>query len=100
MTSVWAHHGFMMKTARVQRTYDHRLKDLVRATGNIRTAVDLGVPESTARGWLQSSDDVVALSITSDSAVGELQREVESLRERNKRLVESAAQSRRPDGTA
>ncbi len=79
--------GGMTKPARIQRTYDHRLRDLFQSTGNIRTAVDLGVPESTARGWLRSAaGEVVSCCATSDG-VEELQRTIAILRERNERLV-------------
>ncbi len=33
--------GGMTKPVRIQKTYDHRLRDLVQSTGNIQTAVDL-----------------------------------------------------------
>ena len=39
---------------RFQRTYDHRLRDLVRETGDIKLAVTAGVPRSTAAGWLRA----------------------------------------------
>ena len=82
------HHRCMTKPARVQRTYDHRLKDLVQSTGNIRTAVDLGVPESTARGWLQSSvTGVVSIPAAPDGTVDELHRTVATLRAQKTRLV-------------
>ena len=42
----------MMTTSRPQRRYDHRLRDLVQRTGDLTLATDLGVPRSTARGWL------------------------------------------------
>src|SRR5262245_30039563 len=42
----------MPTTARSQRRYDHRLRDLVQRTGDVTIATDLGVPRSTARGWL------------------------------------------------
>jgi hypothetical protein len=42
----------MMSTARPKRRYDHRLRDLVHHTGDATIARDLGVPRSTARGWL------------------------------------------------
>jgi len=38
--------------ARPQQRYDHRLRDLVHRTGDVTIATDLGVPRSTARGWL------------------------------------------------
>ena len=36
-----------------QRVYDHRLRDLVRQTGDIGIATAAGVPRSTATGWLR-----------------------------------------------
>jgi hypothetical protein len=39
-------------TSRPKRRYDHRLRDLVQRTGDLTIATDLGVPRSTARGWL------------------------------------------------
>ena len=41
----------MTTSPRTQRAYDHRLKDLVRETGDIRLATKQGIPRSTARGW-------------------------------------------------
>ena len=34
--------------SRPQQRYDHRLRDLVRRTGDVTLATDLGVPRSTA----------------------------------------------------
>jgi hypothetical protein len=42
----------MTTTRRRQQSCDHRLRDLVQGTGNVTIATDLGVPRSTARGWL------------------------------------------------
>ena len=42
----------MATTSPPQQRYDHRLRDLVQRTGNQTIATDLGVPRSTARGWL------------------------------------------------
>ena len=42
----------MVATMRTQRRYDHRLRDLVRTTGDIELATRIGVPRSTARGRL------------------------------------------------
>jgi transposase InsO family protein len=41
-------------TTKIQpkHVYDHRLRNLVRETGNIDIALKLGVPRSTATGWL------------------------------------------------
>jgi hypothetical protein len=49
----------MPTTVRPQQRYDHRLRDLVRRTGDMSVATDLGVPRSTARGWLGGAPTVV-----------------------------------------
>ena len=49
----------MPTTARAQQRYDHRLRDLVQRTGDVTVATDLGVPRSTARGWLGAAPTVV-----------------------------------------
>lgn len=77
----------MSTATRTQRRYDHRLKELVRATGNVTVAMESGVPRSTADGWrTRSSADVVSLDVIEEN-VAELQREVVLLRRRNARLV-------------
>ena len=47
-------HQMMIATTRKQKKYDHRLKDVVRASGRTDLARQHGVPESTARGWVSS----------------------------------------------
>ena len=49
----------MPTTARPQERYDHRLRNLVQRTGDVIVATDLGVPRSTARGWLGAAPTVV-----------------------------------------
>src|SRR5438132_2794995 len=49
----------MPTTARPQHRYDHRFRNLVQRTGNVTIATDLGVPRSTARGWLGKTPKVV-----------------------------------------
>jgi hypothetical protein len=49
----------MPTTARHQQRYDHRLRNLVERTGDVTVATDLGVPRSTARGWLGAAPTVV-----------------------------------------
>lgn len=44
-----------MAATRVQSAYDHRLRELVRATGDVALATRLGVPRSTAAGWLRGA---------------------------------------------
>jgi putative transposase len=98
---------------RILRTYDHRLRDLVRSTGDIGHATRRGVPRSTARGWLTPARaEVVTVDIV-DMDFVDLQQEVLALRARVKRLVAllrlvvvllkvsgfSLACARVPDGT-
>ena len=76
----------MITTTRAQRSYDHRLKQLVRQTGRIDVALQSGVPRSTAYGWLtHSHSDVVTLDVF-DVDVADLQGEVVQLRRRCCRL--------------
>ncbi len=49
----------MPTTARPQRRYDHRLRHLVRCTGEVTVATDLRIPRSTALGWLGAAPTVV-----------------------------------------
>ena len=52
----------MSTEVRLQRRYDHRMRELVRETGNVNIALESGVPGSTASGWLsQSVADVVSI---------------------------------------
>ena len=77
----------MTTTGRPQQRYDHRLRDPVHGTGDVTIATDLGVPRSTARGWLgQAPKIVVSLDVT-DLRASELQQEVLELRRRVKKLT-------------
>jgi hypothetical protein len=49
----------MTTTSRPQQRDDHRLRDLVQCTGDLTILTDLGVPRSTARGWLGAAQTVV-----------------------------------------
>ena len=72
---------------RILRSYDHRLRDLVRSTGDIGHATRRGVPRSTARGWLTSArTEVVTVDVVDMDALL-LQQEVLVLRARVERLV-------------
>jgi len=53
----------MPTMARRQQRYDHRLRNLVQRTGDVTVATDLGVPRSTARGWLGGPTVVVCLDV-------------------------------------
>jgi hypothetical protein len=71
-----------MPEQRHQRTYDHRLRELVRTTGDLRIATEIGVPRSTAMGWLRAEhQEVVTIDVLDRGAVG-LQAEVLRLRRR------------------
>jgi hypothetical protein len=77
----------MPTTARPQRRYDHRLRSLVQRTGDVTIATDLGVPRSTARGWVgKAPTAVVSLDVT-DLSASALQQEVLELRRRVKKLT-------------
>jgi hypothetical protein len=77
----------MTTTGRLQQRYDHRLRDLVRGTGDVTIATDLGVPRSTARGWLGKAPKVVVSLDVTDLKASELQQEVLELRRRVKKLT-------------
>jgi hypothetical protein len=49
----------MPTTGRPQQRYDHRLQHLVHCTGDVTIATGLGVPRSTARGWLGGAPTAV-----------------------------------------
>ena len=71
-----------MSKRRTPRRYDHRLQELVRETGDLTIATDLGVPRSTAAGWIRcESHDVVSLDVL-DMRDVQLETEVLKLRRR------------------
>jgi len=72
----------MPTTARPQQRYDHRLRNLVQRTGDVTVATDLGVPRSTARGWLGEAPTVVVWLDVADLTEPELRQEVLKLRRR------------------
>ena len=65
-----------------QQVYDHRLRDLVRRTGDLGIAIDLGVPRSTAAGWLRSDLQPVVSMDVLDTAETDLLAEILKLRRR------------------
>ncbi len=76
-----------MEAQGIRRRYDHRFRDFVHETGDIKFAVRHGVPRSTARDWSHLSfPEVVTLDIASMSE-HELRREVIQLRKRNTTLL-------------
>ena len=72
-----------MKTPRQpQRTYDPRLRELVRETGDPRIVADLGIPRSTVSGWLHSDPrHVVSIDVVQKTDT-DLQLEILKLRRR------------------
>ena len=77
----------MTTTARPQQHYDHRLRELVHRTGDVTIATDVGVPRSTARGWLRPAPQaVVSLDVTQLNE-RDLQHEVLQLRRRVQKLA-------------
>ena len=76
----------MAEQRRQQRIYDHRLKELVRQAGNLTIATRLGVPRSTAAGWLRRQpQDVITLDVL-ELREKQLQAEVLKLRRRIRAL--------------
>jgi hypothetical protein len=77
----------MPTTARPQQRDDHRLRNLVQRTGDVAVATDLGVPRSTARGWLGAAPTVVVCLDVVDLTDPELRQEVLKLRRRAQKLT-------------
>src|SRR5262245_41988371 len=77
----------MTTSRRPQQRYDHRLRELVRDTGNVTIATDLGVPRSTARGWLRNAPAVVVSLDVTNPKTSELQQEIAALRRRVRKLT-------------
>jgi hypothetical protein len=64
----------MPTTARPQQRYDHRLRNLVQRTGDVTVATNLGVPRSTARGWLGAAPTVVVCLDVADLTEPQLRK--------------------------
>jgi putative transposase len=77
----------MPSTIRPQQRYDHRLRELVQRTGDVTVATDLGVPRSTAHGWLGAVPTVVVSLEVADLTEPELRQEVLKLRRRVRKLT-------------
>jgi hypothetical protein len=77
----------MPTTARPQPRYDHRLRNLVQRTGDVTVAANLGVPRSTARGWLGAAQTVVVCLDVADLTEPQLRHEVLKLRRRGQKLT-------------
>ena len=77
----------MSSTIRIQQRYDHQLRDLVRSSGNIKLATQLGVPRSPAHDWLTSNQVEFVTINAFDMDILSLQKEVLVLRRRIKWIV-------------
>ena len=66
----------MPTTTRLQRRYDHRLRNLVQTTGDLELAIRHGVPRFTARGArAKITTEVVSLNVVELDTI-RLQHEV------------------------
>jgi transposase InsO family protein len=77
----------MPTTSRSLHRYDHRLRDLVQRTGDLSLATDLGVPRSTARGWLGVAPRAVVSLDVAHLTDLELRQEILKLRRRVEKLA-------------
>jgi putative transposase len=77
----------VMTTSHPQQRYDHRLRDLVQRTRDLTIATDLGVPRSTARGWLAAAPTVVVSLDVANFTEPELRQEILKLRQRVEKLA-------------
>jgi putative transposase len=77
----------MRTTSRPQHRYDHRLRDLVHRTGDVTIATALGVPRSTARGWVGATPTVVVSLEVATLTEPELRQEILKLRRRAEKLA-------------
>ena len=66
---------------RVRRSYDHRLRDAIAATGNADLFRDVSIPASTRRTWARGEVRPVVASVDVELSVYELLEQVDSLRQ-------------------
>lgn len=76
-----------MGTRGQQRVYDHRLVRLVRQSGDATLATRLGVPRSTATGWVRRAAAPVVTTPTLDATQLELLVRIARLEQRVRRLT-------------
>jgi putative transposase len=76
-----------MASTRSQRYYDHRLVQLVKATGDPSIATRLGVPRSTVAGWLRRAPRRVVVVPREEQTLAELGLRVTRLERRCQRLA-------------
>ena len=76
-----------MSSTRQCRTYDHRLRELVRETRDISIATRHGVPRSTAYGWLRSEKKIVVTTAEATKSEAQLRAEFALVRRRAHRMA-------------
>ena len=76
-----------MGTRGAPRAYDHRLVRLVRKTGDAAIATRLGVPRSTAAGWVRRTEATVVTASSCDATADELGARIVRLEARVRRLT-------------
>ena len=74
-----------MQENRRQRTYDPRLIQIVRESGDVTVATRIGVPRSTAAGWLRRQGD--PFLVPDGPSIASLRRELVVLQLRVRRLT-------------
>ncbi len=77
----------MNSTNRSNKKYDYRLREIVRSSGDIKQATQLGVPRSTAYSWLTSNPVEIVTADIFDMDNHSLQKEILTLRKRIKRIT-------------
>ena len=77
----------LLLTSRSAKSYDHRLRNLVYQSQDISIALDLGVPRSTAHGWLHNKPQNVVTHDVFNLDEQQLQHEAIKLQKRCKRLI-------------
>ena len=74
----------MNRTQRVRRSYDHRLRDAIAATGNAYLFRNVPIPASTRRTWARGDVRPVVAAVDVELEVYELLEQVDQLRQRAK----------------
>ena len=74
----------MTRTHRVRRSYDHRLRDAIAATGNAYLFRNVPIPASTRRTWARGEVPPVVAAVDVELEVYELLEQVDKLRQRIK----------------
>jgi len=76
-----------MSDPSARRAYDHRLRDLVRQSGHLAVAKQLGVPRSTALSWVRRGPRPVVTAEVTNQDAAELRIRVLKLERRVQRLL-------------